>query len=231
MHVVSVLIEHPIRHLDTHFDYLSDKEVPKGVRVIVPFSHQQVTGYVIGCLDEKQSEQKIKENKDFNYKEIIRIIDDVPLLNEELDQLSISLSKMTFSPRISCIKAMLPPALKPSSGKKTGVKRKILIFYKSTSDKLTKKQEEVLNIIKKNSPIFKSDLSVSDSIIKTLELKKCIELKQTEVYREIDIFQSKDVQVKLNKYQVNAVNFICHSHDSKPILLYGITGSGKTEVY
>lgn len=46
MYILSVVIEHPIRHLDMTFSYLSHQEVQPGVRVHVPFGYQKLVGYV-----------------------------------------------------------------------------------------------------------------------------------------------------------------------------------------
>ena len=47
VYIVQVLVEHPTHALDTAFDYLSNEEVLKGVRVKIDFGHQKIIGYVI----------------------------------------------------------------------------------------------------------------------------------------------------------------------------------------
>ena len=42
---------------------------------------------------------------------------------------------------------------------------------------------------------------------------------------------SLENKIKLNKEQQNAVDYVINRSDKKPILLHGVTGSGKTEVY
>ena len=46
MYIVKVLTEHPVHSLDTTFDYLSESCLNKGVRVLIPFHHRKIIGYV-----------------------------------------------------------------------------------------------------------------------------------------------------------------------------------------
>ena len=55
VYIVQVLVEHPTHALDTAFDYLSNEEVLKGVRVKIDFGHQKIIGYVIDCQYSKLS--------------------------------------------------------------------------------------------------------------------------------------------------------------------------------
>ena len=143
VYIVQVLVEHPTHALDTAFDYLSNEEVLKGVRVKIDFGHQKIIGYVIDCQYSKLSKDELEKEAGFKYRYISEIIDDKPLLNHELQELSLTLSKLTLSPRISCFQAMLPPQLKPSSNKSTGIKYQKAIKFLSNQVK-TPKQKEAL---------------------------------------------------------------------------------------
>ena len=72
-----VLVELKIRNIDNTFTYLIPPnlkdEVEVGKRVLVPFGHQKVEGFVL----------KIDKIRDLDYraKKIIEVIDDKPVLN------------------------------------------------------------------------------------------------------------------------------------------------------
>ena len=140
MYIAKVVIEHPLRHLDMAFSYLSEEFVANGVRVHVPFGKQKLVGYV-QAVEKTDLDQKALSQRDgFTYRMISDVIDEKPILTDELRELASTLSNMTFTPLISCLKTMLPPSLKPSSSAKATVKVLKYAVYKATPNKLTPKQ-------------------------------------------------------------------------------------------
>ena len=143
LYILQVLVEHPTHALDTNFDYLSKEELKPGVRVAIVFGYQRIIGYVTGCKYSEKSKEDLEEEAGFKYRYISEVIDKQPLLNDELQQLSITLAKLTLSPQISCLQAMLPPQLKPSSNKAVGIKYQnvIEVIDKDAVLKTVKQQE------------------------------------------------------------------------------------------
>lgn len=95
---------------------------------------------------------------------------------------------------------------------------------------ISKAAREVVNFLSINGVTFESELYEKEilkkgsSVLSTLKKKGIIELsKNTE-------FSKKNVELSLTKEQKNAVDSI-QNHTDKPHLLYGVTGSGKTEVF
>ena len=91
---------------------------------------------------------------------------------------------------------------------------------------------------KKEAPVkeIKQTLSVSDSSIQTLMKKGALYMETREQRRTVsaDSFQEKSDEMILTTDQENAFKGILEesAKDSpKPILIHGITGSGKTEIY
>lgn len=105
--VAQVLVELKTKNIDQTFDYNIplefDNKIEVGKRVLVPFGHQTLEGFVI----------KIKKDSEYNkLKSIIDVIDDEVILNEELLSIGDYISKKTISSKIVSYQSMLPRALK-----------------------------------------------------------------------------------------------------------------------
>lgn len=230
MYILDVVIEHPLRHLDMTFSYLSDDDVMCGVRVHVPFGKQRLVGYVQATHPTDLSLEELCERDGITYKKIIDVIDEMPILTEELTKLATMLSKITFSPFISCLKTMLPPSLKPSTNAKMTNKVLKYAIYQNTPNKLTEKQSATLKIIqdKKEVPIKE----LNSATVKALEKKGAITIITKQINREVSTLSHVSSEIPLlNPYQNKALQALFSLDPKKPFLLHGVTGSGKTEVY
>ena len=178
LYIVQVLVEHPTHALDTNFDYLSKEELKPGVRVAIVFGYQRIIGYVTGCKYSEKSKEDLEEEAGFKYRYISEVIDKQPLLNDELQQLSITLAKLTLSPRISCLQAMLPPQLKPSSNKAVGIKYQNVIEVIDKDAVLkTVKQQEALQFLNQHPHTLLKDFPYSKSVLDKMVEKKEVIIK------------------------------------------------------
>ena len=109
--IAEVLVQINI-NIDKTFTYLIPNKlldkVLVGVRVKVPFGKTILEGFVL----------KINNliDTDYQMKKIIDVIDDHPVLNKELLDLGVYLSKKTLTNLITCYQTMLPRALKAKEG-------------------------------------------------------------------------------------------------------------------
>ena len=94
---------------------------------------------------------------------------------------------------------------------------------------------EVLDLFREKDLILRKDLleELSVSAINTLEKNEVLIRTSTIIKRDIiHTFDKKEYDITLNKEQNQALNQIIDGlNSSKEYLLFGVTGSGKTEVY
>ena len=94
------------------------------------------------------------------------------------------------------------------------------------------KQQAILDYLLEKKEVNKKELKeFSESSLKTLEKNGYVEIYKKETYREIkNAIDNAPVVENLNSEQLDAYDKV-DLYSNKTYLLYGVTGSGKTEVY
>ena len=110
MQIVEVLIEYANRSLNRPFSYFykGNKKLEFGIRVLVSFNHREIVGYVISVRTTDKIVEQIEEESGYSLTEIVDIIDQTPLLDEELLDLLDKVSDYYLAPKISVLQTMLP---------------------------------------------------------------------------------------------------------------------------
>lgn len=244
--VAEVIINTNVKNLNKIFDYniphhLATK-VKLGSRVYIPFGSKKTPeqGFVVN----------IKEKSEYTIKDIINVEEKI-YLNDYKIELAKWMANTCFCNVSDCIKLMLPPGT-ATKNEANRIKEKNLNFVRCliNKDKLkddiqnkkikSDKQIRILEFLIKNGDTHTTDLALltdtSVAIIKTLCKNNYLEIIEKKVER--DPFQNKKIQktdnLVLIQEQNNAYNAISDSIDdymNSEFLLYGITGSGKTEIY
>ena len=222
------------------FDYAIPEgleNVTVGCRVRVPLRNRNSTGTILDIVPQPQT--------GFVLRPLHSLIDPEPLITPSLMKLGKWLADYYGSPMEQVMRALLPESVRQDAHSEKTQKVVILENYPEEEEleKLSKrapKQKIILTLLKANSgQLSLKDLgggSIAGSV-KSLEKKGYISLKHQAVRRDPDADQEflETTPLHLNNEQEVALTEILKSTENgdikKPILLHGVTGSGKTEVY
>jgi len=199
-----------------------------GSRVLVPVNKSFVEGYAINLSEKIEIPiEKVKP--------IMRVLDDFTVFDEKLLNLAIWMRdyyKCNLSESLQCI---IP------SGIKNGIKKvKKVTLNKGYLDdaSITPRQFEILNYLKDNGTVLLSDLvkdlNISYSTVNSLARKGIICVYYDEVNRlKMSDYKKTDklIPTKEQEFVINEVKHSIGRNVFEKYLLFGVTGSGKTEVY
>lgn len=240
--VAEVIINRSAKKLNRIFDYNIPSQMQDfiiiGSKVLVPFgkSKKPEEGYVIG----------IKEKSNYEVKDIIKLEDS---LSDFQIKLAKWMAKHYFCNVSDCIKLMLTPG---TGRKENKVQDKTVnavylkkdieeIEYEIENGKIkSEKQIRIINFVKENEGCTIPEIEVftdtSRAIVNTLIKNDYLELVEKTIER--NPLEHKELQVtknlRLTDEQKNAFDKVSQSIEKsefKEFLLYGVTGSGKTEIY
>lgn len=226
--IIGVLVELSNKNIDRVFDYsvpdcFLDK-IKLGIRVKVPFGKMELEGFVV----------EIKGSSDIEVKDILDVIDDEAILNSELLELGKKMQEDTLSTLISCYQIMLPKALKAKNGQV--INKKFDTYYYLNKDivcygKLSTSQEKIINLCMEKEFVLRKELvDISLSSLNTLIKKNILLEKKLEHYR-LSYNEKIEPKKELTNDQRSVVDEVLANTGYFPYLLFGVTGSGKTEVY
>lgn len=230
MKLVSCWIEHPIRSIDQLYTYTCEEDVSVGTRVQVDFNHRLVVGFVESVEETSESQEEVEARLQMEMKPIVKVMDTESLITDELHDLAFYMRDTTLATTISCFQAILPSKMKPMSNRQAVVVEK-WIQLSEQEVKLTPKQLEAFLYIKDHLPMSYTQLRKEyPHQAKSLVEKGAIILYDKEKESSIVSKEEESSAFPLTPLQEKAMREIQESTDDI-YLLYGVTGSGKTEIY
>ena len=236
-----VIIDIISKNVDRVFNYkipenLEDK-VSKGFIVKVPFGiKNNLRDAIVIGLSEKTD---IPEDR---LKSIKQVCTDFSVIDDNKIELAKWMKEKYYTTLSSCLQCIIPKIVNDK------LRRYAFINYKKENiEQLIKdcikknnQQSKVIKLLKENEGMFvyeiKMLLGIAESPIKTLEKNGLIVRNQKEVMRNAfnaDDFKKSD-KLKPTLEQKAAIEFLKSSLKNtkrKPVLIHGVTGSGKTEIF
>lgn len=225
--VAKVIVDISTNEVDKSFDYNIPQglEIRAGDRVIVPFGRNTAEGFCIA----------VTENSEYDkLKDIISACDAYTAVTPEMLALMEYMRKQFFLRYADILRLFIP------TGLRGGRVKEATKFYISLNQSVTyqpkanaKKQLELLEQLKvcKVMGFTEACNAFSASAVNALIEKQAVIKSGEELLRQP--FQDIKIQNKKNQlkvFQEEAVDKIFSTQKST-ILLHGVTGSGKTEIY
>jgi len=231
MKIVNVWLQHPIMQLNQTFSYFlrDDQNVSQGCRVLIELNNKEIVGFVDNVQTNDLTEYEYQEKVGYKVKYIKNIIDEQPVLNEELYQLGLWMGHDTISPNIACFNCMLPKVMKPVNSHSEPV-LEYCVHLDNIDNCTTAKQKEIANNLKDTDMLRSSFKEIAKSVYQTLLNKEVISVYSKEKQASIGSLDIQEASYPLTDKQKEAIRHIEES-EKDVILLHGVTGSGKTEIY
>lgn len=246
--IAEVIINSNVKNLNKIFDYNIPKDMEEnisiGSRIFVYFGNKKELeeAFVVNIKNQSLYKSKLKD---------IYKVEEKNYLNNKKINLAKWMAKRYFCNISDAIKLMLPPGTTSKNiSNRIKDKKQNFIYLLKSKEEIDKdinnriiksvKQIRTLEFLEKNDEISSIDLQsfaeIDLSVIKALEKKEYIKIEEKEIERNPFIHKvvEKTNDLKLNDEQQNALNQIsaCIEYsENEEFLLFGVTGSGKTEIY
>src|SRR6267154_235798 len=236
---IRVIIDRAIhRELDYLVPEALSERVGVGSRVRVPFREKSALATVVAVLDHSEAK---------GLRPVEAVVGDAPTLSEELLELARWISAYYCCPIEVVMRSLLPQVIRRAE---VGWKKQLFVqparnIAEAEVEKLRRRaprQAELLEAISKlENPIRAAELlrqtSFDNQTLRALVKRGLVALRDQAVVRDPhgDEQFIATSNLVLNEEQTRALDEIMRSLDvpanTRPILLYGVTGSGKTEIY
>jgi len=236
---IRVIIDRAIhRELDYSVPETLSERVGVGSRVRVPFRDKSALGTVVATLEQSEVE---------GIRPIEAVVGEAPIMGEPLVELARWMSTYYCCPIETVMRSLLPQVIRRAE---IGWKKQLFVQPARKIDneeieqlrRRAPRQAELLEAISRlDAPISAAQLlrkmSLDNQTLRGLVKRGFAELREQAVVRDPhgdeQFIATSDLE--LNEEQVLALKQITealHSPElAPPILLHGVTGSGKTEIY
>ncbi len=218
-----VIVDVAHSDVDKIFDYACGS-LAAGMRVVVPFGNGVTTGFVM----------RVKETSDLpaeRVKKVIRAADEIPALTEENLSIARKIAARYRVPLAAALRLFLPAEMR--TGKVSESYRTVAVFAGEADVSRAPRQSELLSFLREKKEADAAALRerFGAAAVKSLAEKGAIRLERRRSFRDPYRGQSETQgEHPLTAAQKRAVEYIENTQKTVT-LVFGVTGSGKTEVY
>lgn len=229
--IAEIIVDVLAAEVDRVFDYEVPDELnlQEGDRVSVPFAGRRMEGFVL----------KLKPSSDFEgkLKKVQEKLDPLPALTPETLKLALDLAKQFHILIAESLRLFIPAEMRGGrvSRKQQSVSALALPWEQALTrlSPAAKAQAKAVNYLKERpeEDTAKLNLLFGHSAIKALLDKGILTERTKSVFRRpYESMAPAAKTITLNDQQQQAFEFI-QKRPGEKFLLFGVTGSGKTEVY
>ncbi len=249
--IVEVIIDIGSSALNQTFYYhvpeSLQQEIEIGHAVLVPLRNRTQVGYVVGYVEQTTMN---------NMKDIKEILGERPWFDADMLDLARWMEQYYMCSLMDALNSILPTGIKNRVKKTELLPPKVQVRYekwaclKITSDKMAEllpslvhrapKQATMLSILQheKEMPVrlLLKQAATTHSTLTALNQKGCIEIKEKEFRRDpftaIQVEPDSPMSPTVEQHlALEKIDKEWKQKQKHPLLLHGVTGSGKTEIY
>jgi len=241
--IAEVIVDIIHSDVDRVFDYKipATAVVELGVEVLIPFQRRQITGFVVGIKPQSTV-------ADHRLRYLIRVLHDGEvLLQPDLIALASQMANYYIAPLAQALDTIVPGGLR-------GLRRQVQIKHQKWVQltalgrqqpwpivKRAHRQLAVLELLAAKGRMKLTEVqrivgNITSTTLQALSKKGLITIESQEVLRRPTTHdhQDKPNHLILNSAQqlaVDRITGLLNERTAANVLLHGVTGSGKTEVY
>lgn len=229
-----VIVDIRAEAVDRIFTYRipSHLQIEVGHRVLVPFGPRRLEGYVI----------RLSEAPDIpadRVRDILRVLDPEPVILSSLMELALWMRRTYHGLLSEALQFMLPPGARYGR-ERVGIKTRQVAHLREPNPDLSPRataQQRIVDTLRHFGSMDTAKLvkqaQASYQALQVLAAKGVVEITQERVERRAEWDEVSFPAPVLTPGQRQAVEDILDEMNGarRPVLLHGVTGSGKTEVY